>query len=181
MADQTSDRRKVGYFLLAVLLAFLVYWGTGRLEPQQRLVLAVVAVAVVLWVSEVIPLYITSLLSSFLLIVVAGFGTQEIFQPYFDSVIVLFLGGFVLARGMQKYDLDSLVATTLLRRIGTNPYIFILGLMIVTAFISMWMSNTAAAAIMIPIFSMLFSARNRTAMALGGLPTIVASPPMVAA
>jgi len=60
---------------------------------------AVVAVAVVLWVSEVIPLYITSLLSSFLLIVVAGFGAQEIFQPYFDSVIVLFLGGFILARG----------------------------------------------------------------------------------
>ena len=99
MEDQISKGRRVGYFLFAVLLAFLVYWGTGLLESQQRLVLAVVAVAVVLWVSEVIPLYITSLLSSFLLIVVAGFGAQEIFQPYFDSVIVLFLGGFILARG----------------------------------------------------------------------------------
>ncbi len=47
---------RVGYFLFAALLAFLVYWGTGFLEPQQRLVLAVVAVALVLWVSEVIPL-----------------------------------------------------------------------------------------------------------------------------
>ncbi len=52
MEDQTSNRRKVGYFLFAVLLAFLVFWGTGLLEPQQRLVLAVVAVAVVLWVSD---------------------------------------------------------------------------------------------------------------------------------
>ena len=102
MDDQITTKRRVGYFLFALLLAFLVYWGTGFLEPQQRLVLSVVAVAVVLWVSEVIPLYITSLLSSFLLIVVAGFGAQEIFQPYFDPVIVLFLGGFILARGMQS-------------------------------------------------------------------------------
>ena len=193
MADQISNRRKVGYFLFAVLLAFLVYWVTGLLEPQQRLVLAVVAVAVVLWVSEVIPLYITSLLSSFLLIVVAGFGAQEIFQPYFDSVIVLFLGGFILARGMQKYDLDSFIAAALLRRIGTNPYVFILGLMSVTAFLSMWMSNTAAAAIMIPICivvlkeNRIFSQTSHFARGcvlavayaatIGGLATIVGSPP----
>ena len=184
---------RVGYFLFAALLAFLVYWGTGFLEPQQRLVLAVVAVAVVLWVSEVIPLYITSLLSSFLLIVVAGFGAQEIFQPYFDSVIVLFLGGFILARGMQKHDLDSFIASALLRRIGTHPYTFILGLMGVTAFLSMWMSNTAAAAIMIPICIVvlkengILSQTSRFAKGcvlavayaatIGGLATIVGSPP----
>ena len=193
MEDQITTKRRVGYFLFALLLAFLVYWGTGFLEPQQRLVLSVVAVAVVLWVSEVIPLYITSLLSSFLLIVVAGFGAQEIFQPYFDPVIVLFLGGFILARGMQKYDLDSLIATTLLRRIGPNPYIFILGLMIVTAFLSMWMSNTAAAAIMIPICIVVLKENGicsqtshfakgcvlavAYAATIGGLATIVGSPP----
>jgi sodium-dependent dicarboxylate transporter 2/3/5 len=147
----------------------------------------------VLWVSEVIPLYITSLLSSFLLIVVAGFGAQEIFQPYFDPVIVLFLGGFILARAMQKYDLDSFIATTLLRRIGPNPYIFILGLMIVTAFLSMWMSNTAAAAIMIPICIVVLKENGicsqtshfakgcvlavAYAATIGGLATIVGSPP----
>ena len=193
MEDRISNRRKVGYFLFAAVLAFLVYGGTGLLEPQQRLVLAVVAVAVVLWVSEIIPLYITSLFSSFLLIVVAGFGAQEIFQPYFDSVIVLFLGGFILARGMQKYDLDSFIATTLLRRIGTNPYIFILGLMMVTAFLSMWMSNTAAAAIMIPICIVVLKENGICSQTshfakgcvlavaysatIGGLATIVGSPP----
>jgi sodium-dependent dicarboxylate transporter 2/3/5 len=191
--DGIATKWRVGYFLFALLLAFLVYWGTVFLEPQQRLVLAVVAVAVVLWVSEVLPLYITSLLSSFLLIVVAGFGAQEIFQPYFDSVIVLFLGGFILARGMQKYGLDSFIATALLGRIGTHPYAFILGLMSATAFLSMWMSNTAAAAIMIPICIVvlkengLLSHTSRFAKGcvlavayaatIGGLATIVGSPP----
>lgn len=181
------------HFFFAVLLAFIVYGATGFLEPRQRLVLAIVAVAVVLWVSEVIPLYVTSLLSSFLLIVVADFSAEEIFQPYFDSVIVLFLGGFILARGMQKYDLDSFIATVLLGRIGTNPYVFILGLMGVTAFLSMWMSNTAAAAIMIPICLVVLG-ENRIfsqtsgfakgcvlavayAATIGGLGTIVGSPP----
>jgi sodium-dependent dicarboxylate transporter 2/3/5 len=193
MEDGIATKWRVGYFLFALLLAFLVYWGTVFLEPQQRLVLAVVAVAVVLWVSEVLPLYITSLLSSFLLIVVAGFGAQEIFQPYFDSVIVLFLGGFILARGMQKYGLDSFIATALLGRIGTHPYAFILGLMSATAFLSMWMSNTAAAAIMIPICIVvlkengLLSHTSRFAKGcvlavayaatIGGLATIVGSPP----
>ena len=74
----------MGFFLAAGVAAFLVHFGSAVLESRQRVVLAIVAVAVVLWVSEVIPLYITSLISSFLLIVVAGFGTQEIFQPYDD-------------------------------------------------------------------------------------------------
>ena len=87
-----SAQKRAIYFLIALLLAYCVDWIGGPLEPLQRTVLAVLAVAVVLWVSEVIPLYITSLITSFLLIVVAGFGPQEIFAPYFDPVIVLFLG-----------------------------------------------------------------------------------------
>ena len=193
MEERISTRRRVGYFLAAGVAAFLVHFGSALLESRQRVVLAIVAVAVVLWVSEVIPLYITSLISSFLLIVVAGFGTQEIFQPYFDPVIVLFLGGFILARGMQKYGLDSTIASALLRRIGTNPYLFILGLMLVTAFLSMWMSNTAASAIMIPICLVvlkengLLSGTSKFAKGcvlavayaatIGGVATIVGSPP----
>lgn len=191
--DRVSQKRRVIYFLLAALAGFVLYLASSALEPRQRMVLAVVAVAVVLWVAEVIPLYITSMIASFLLIVLAGFGTQEIFAPYFDSVIVLFLGGFVLARGMQKYHLDSFLARALLRRIGSNPYLFILGMMAVTAFLSMWMSNTAASAIMIPICVVvlrengLFSGTSRFAKGcvlavayaatIGGIGTLVGSPP----
>jgi len=188
-----SAQKRATYFLIALLLAYCVNWIGVTLEPLQRTVLAVLAVAVVLWVSEVIPLYITSLITSFLLIVVAGFGPQEIFAPYFDPVIVLFLGGFILARGMQKHGLDSFLARSLLRRVGSNPYMFLLGMMSVTAFLSLWMSNTAAAAIMIPICmvvlreNQLFSDTSRFAKScllavayaatIGGIGTIVGSPP----
>ena len=190
---QISPQKRATYFLAAFLLSVLVYWAAGALDPRQRTVLAVVAVAVVLWVSEVIPLYITSIITSFLLIVVAGFSPQEIFAPYFDPVIVLFLGGFILARGMQKHGLDSFLARSLLRRVGSNPYMFILGIMSVTAFLSMWMSNTAAAAIMVPICvvvlreNRLFSGTSgfakgcllavAYAATIGGMGTIVGSPP----
>ncbi|MEE8348906.1 MAG: DASS family sodium-coupled anion symporter [Acidobacteriota bacterium] len=194
MTDHSvNSRRRAAFFVIAVVLACFVYWIGGPLEQRQRTVLAVVMVAVVLWVSEVIPLYITSLISSFLLIVIAGFGPQEIFAPYFDSVIVLFLGGFILARGMQKHGLDSFLARSLLRRIGSNPYIFILGIMSVTAFLSMWMSNTAAAAIMVPICvvvlreNKLFADTSSFARGcllavayaatIGGIGTLVGSPP----
>ena len=188
-----SPQKRATCFLAALFLSVLVYWAGATLEPLQRTVLAVVAVAVVLWVSEVIPLYVTSIIASFLLIVVAGFGPQEIFAPYFDPVIVLFLGGFILARGMQKHGLDSFLARSLLRRVGSNPYMFILGIMSVTAFLSMWMSNTAAAAIMVPICvvvlreNQLFSGTSgfakgcllavAYAATIGGIGTIVGSPP----
>lgn len=191
--DQISPRKRATYFLVAGILAGCVYGIGGDLEPRQRTVLAVVTVAVVLWVSEVIPLYITSLIASFLLIVVAGFGPQEVFAPYFDPIIVLFLGGFILARGMQKHGLDSFLARALLRRVGTHPSMFILGIMSVTAFLSMWMSNTAAAAIMVPVCvvvlkeNQLFSSTSSFARGcllavayaatIGGIGTIVGSPP----
>jgi sodium-dependent dicarboxylate transporter 2/3/5 len=190
---QVSPQKRAIYFLAAALLACFVYGIGGALEPRQRMVLAVVTVAVVLWVSEVIPLYITSIIASFLLIVVAGFGPQEIFAPYFDPIIVLFLGGFILARGLQKYGLDSFMARSLLRRIGPNPYLFILGIMSVTAFLSMWMSNTAAAAIMVPVCLVVLRENDLDsttsgfargcllsvayAATIGGIGTVVGSPP----
>lgn len=191
--DQTNFKKRAIWFLAAFVLSCIVYWCGGVLEPSQRTVLAIVTIAVVLWISEVIPLYITSLIASFLLIVIAGFEPKEIFAPYFDSVIVLFLGGFVLARGLQKHGLDSFLAQSLLRRVGSNPYMFILGIMSVTAFLSMWMSNTAAAAVMVPICVVVLRENNlfsntsgfargcllavAYAATIGGIGTVVGSPP----
>jgi len=148
---------------------------------------------VILWVSEVIPLYVSGLTGSFLLLACGDFSAVEIFQPYFDPVIALFLGGFVLARGMQKYALDHLLAHEILKRVGDRPSIFVLGLMGVTAFLSMWMSNTASAAIMIPISiivlgeNQLFHGQSRFARgavlsvayaaSIGGIGSLVGSPP----
>ena len=151
--------------------------------------------AIFLWVSEVLPLYITSMFASFLLIVISDFSTKEVFHPYFDPVIMLFLGGFLLARALNKYRIDHFGAQLLLSRVGTKPSTFLLALMFFTAFLSLWISNTASAAIMIPL-SILVLSENKLlnlptkssfgrsmilgvayAATLGGIGSIVGSPP----
>ena len=138
-------------FLLALLAFLATYWSWPQAEHNQAVVAATLVAVVILWVSEVIPLFVSALIGSFLLLAIGDFSAETVFQPYFDPVIVLFFGGFILAQGMQKYRLDYRIAHEILKRMGDRPLVFVLGLMLVTAFPSMWMSNTASAAIMIPI------------------------------
>ncbi|HEY5739712.1 MAG TPA: DASS family sodium-coupled anion symporter, partial [Gammaproteobacteria bacterium] len=178
----------------AAAFGFAATWWAWPLDDaNQALVAATLVAVVVLWVSEVVPLYVSGLIGSFVLLAFGEFSAAQIFAPYFDPVIALFLGGFVLARGMQKYALDHRIAHEILKRIGDRPSIFVLGLMGVTAFLSMWMSNTASAAIMIPISIIvlgenhLFHRQSRYARGvvlsiayaatIGGIGSLVGSPP----
>jgi sodium-dependent dicarboxylate transporter 2/3/5 len=195
--SQNPDAGRGRYRRLAFVIAGLAFAAAYGLWPlpdaAQALVAATLAAVVVLWVSEVVPLYVSGLFGSFLLLAFGDFSAAEIFAPYFDPVIVLFLGGFVLARGMQKYGLDQHIAHAILKRVGDRPAVFVLGLMGVTAFLSMWMSNTASAAIMIPI-SIVVLSENRLfkresrfargavlaiayAATIGGVGSLVGSPP----
>ena len=169
------------------------YWNWPLPDSDQALVAATLIAVIVLWVTEVIPLYISAMTGSFLLLSLGDFSARDIFQPYFDPVIVLFLGGFVLARGMQKYELDQRMAHEVLLRMGDKPLNFVLGLMLVTAFLSLWMSNTASAAIMIPISIIVLKKNNlfhehsrfakgavlavAYAATIGGIGSLAGSPP----
>ena len=180
-------------FLLAVLAFIAVYWNWPQADHNQAVVAATLVAVVILWVSEVIPLFVSALIGSFLLLALGDFSARHVFQPYFDPVIVLFFGGFILAQGMQKYRIDYRIAHEILKRVGDRPLVFVLGLMLVTAFLSMWMSNTASAAIMIPI-SIVVLKENRMfhdhsrfakgvvlavayAATIGGIGSLVGSPP----
>ena len=180
-------------FSLAIAGFVVTYWLWPESTANQAVVMATLVAVVILWVTEIIPLYISALTGSFLLLALGDFPARDIFSPYFDPVIVLFLGGFILARGMQKYEIDHLIAHEILKRIGDRPLIFVLGLMLVTAFLSMWMSNTAAAAIMIPISIIVLKENNlfhkhsrfakgavlavAYAATIGGIGSLVGSPP----
>ncbi|MDH3760210.1 MAG: DASS family sodium-coupled anion symporter [Gammaproteobacteria bacterium] len=180
-------------FLLALLAFLATYWSWPQAEHNQAVVAATLVAVVILWISEVIPLFVSALLGSFLLLAIGDFSAETVFQPYFDPVIVLFFGGFILAQGMQKYRLDYRIAHEILKRMGDRPLVFVLGLMLVTAFLSMWMSNTASAAIMIPISIIvlkengLFHGHSRFARGvvlavayaatIGGIGSLVGSPP----
>jgi len=180
-------------FALAIAGFVITWWLWPEASTDQAVVAATLVAVIILWVTEVIPLYISALIGSFLLLALGDFSAQDVFHPYFDPVIVLFLGGFILARGMQKYEIDHRMAHEILKRMGDRPLIFVLGLMMVTAFLSLWMSNTASAAIMIPISIIVLKENNlfhehsrfargavlavAYAATIGGIGSLVGSPP----
>jgi sodium-dependent dicarboxylate transporter 2/3/5 len=111
----------------------------------------ILAVVAILWFSEGISLVATSMLIPILLVTTEIRTPQTALAPFFDPAVVLILGGFLLGRALSKYDLDKRLALLILSRSTGSGSSLLLTVMAVTAFLSMWISNTASAAIMIPI------------------------------
>lgn len=179
--------------LASLLIALALLFAPLPLDEKAHGMLAVAVFMAGLWVSEALPLHVTALLGSVLMIVLVRLSANEVFMPYFSPVVVLLLGGFVYARAMQKHGLDRQLATWLISHFGTDPKWFLLGMMSATAFLSFWISNTATAAIMLPIavFTITSSGVGRKvssfakatvigvafAATIGGMGTIVGTPP----
>ena len=136
---------------LAVALAVWLAMQGADLAPEARAVAAIGSLMAVWWVTEAVPLSVTSLLPIALLPLLAGQSVDDATAPYASSVVFLFLGGFLIAIAMQKWNLHRRIALLTLRRVGTAPRRIILGMMIATAFLSMWVSNTATTLMMLPI------------------------------
>lgn len=198
MADRKSDRKqsdsvKPIRIAAALAIAAASFFLGVPLGQQAQLVLAITLFTGALWFLEAIPLYLAGVLSTLLLIIFASVSPSSAFQQYSSPTIVLFFGGFVLARAMQRHGLDRQMAVSILSRFGREPKNFLLGLMLITAFLSMWISNTAATAIMLPIalfvlersgLKPLQSPYGRAtvlgiayAATIGGIGTIVGTPP----
>jgi solute carrier family 13 (sodium-dependent dicarboxylate transporter), member 2/3/5 len=141
---------RVPAIALSAILALLAFAAPTGLEAKAQAVLAISVFTGVMWFTEAIPLHATALLATALLIF-AGTQPKDAFSPYFAPTIVLFFGGFVVARALEKHGLDQQIARRFLSRFGQDPALFLLGLMCVTAFLSLWMANTAATAIMLPV------------------------------
>jgi sodium-dependent dicarboxylate transporter 2/3/5 len=135
---------------LSALLALIAFFAPLPLAAKAQAVLAISVFTGAMWFTEAIPLHATALLSTALLIF-SGTTPKDAFSPYFAPTIVLFFGGFVIARALEKHGLDQQIARRFMSRFGEDPRLFLLGLMCVTAFLSLWMANTAATAIMLPI------------------------------
>ena len=114
----------------------------------------VAAVAVLMaswWVTEVIPIPATSLLPLALFPLLGVGSIRESAAPYAHPLVFLFLGGFILALAMERWGLPKRIALRVIQRIGTNPRAIVAGFMVSGAFLSMWVSNTATAIMMLPI------------------------------
>lgn len=133
--------------------ALLVYalLGQAALSHDARVVAAVATLMALWWMTEALPLSVTSLLPIILFPLLTGRSVAQSTAPYANPIIFLFLGGFLIAIAMQKVGLHRRIALLTLRAVGTQPRRIILGMMISTAFLSMWVSNTATTLMMLPI------------------------------
>ncbi|HOP09423.1 MAG TPA: SLC13 family permease, partial [Candidatus Methanofastidiosa archaeon] len=130
----------------------------GQSEAQMK-VLAIALLMAIWWITEAIPVSVTALLPAMLLpfLGVCHYngntypGYFSAFEQYANYLIFLFLGGFIIAASMRKWGLDKRISLNILRVFGTKPSRVVLGFMVATAFLSMWISNTATAAMMMPV------------------------------
>jgi sodium-dependent dicarboxylate transporter 2/3/5 len=138
---------------LGLVLALAVYLALGGADLAQdaRVVAAVGTLMAVWWMTEALPLSATALLPIALFPPLTALAIDDATLPYADPIVFLFLGGFLIAIAMQKWNLHRRIALLTLRRVGTHPRRIILGMMIATAFLSMWVSNTATTLMMLPI------------------------------
>ncbi|MCA9405472.1 MAG: DASS family sodium-coupled anion symporter [Candidatus Omnitrophica bacterium] len=186
---------------IVMILALCAYFmaPASMSEPSRR-VFFIFVFSALFWALEIIPLYATSLLvillETFFLCRPGGVmnmdsgGYKVFLLPFGSPIIILFLGGFILACAMQKYHIDRIIARRLLKLFGNKPYMIMLGFMMSTAFLSMWMSNTATTAMMIAMLLPLLKQIDpadpyRTGLILsipfaaniGGIGTPVGTPP----
>lgn len=147
------------------------------------------------WITEAVPIAVSALLPILLFPLFGEFSLKETTAAYGDKFIYLFLGGFVLAISLEKWGVHKRIALLIIHAIGSNRAQIILGFMVATAFLSMWISNTATAVMMIPIAMAVVSHHNESstnkdttfasalmlsiayAASIGGISTIIGTPP----
>lgn len=121
------------------------------MNASAKGVLATVAWVGIWWITEAIPIYVTALLPLILFPLSGGLSLSETATSFGHKYIFLYMGGFILAIAIEKWNLHKRIALTIINLIGTNVINIILGFMLSTAFLSMWISNTAATVIILPI------------------------------
>lgn len=210
--DGTLSMRKLVMFAVAVVVTAILWnlpldaYGIDGLTVVQERVIAVFAFATILWVTEAIPSWATSVSIIGLLLLTVSDNSFNIFRTgiekeelisykalmatFADPIIILFLGGFTLAIAATKSGLDVLLARTLLKPFGTKSEYVLLGFILITGVFSMFVSNTATAAMMLTFLTPVFKAlppegKGRVALTLaipvaaniGGMGTIIGTPP----
>ncbi len=188
--------------LLAGPLLFLVtlFFNPFSLDTQANNVMAVALLMIAWWISEALPMPAVALIPLVLFPLMGIAKISEAAAPYANEVVFLFMGGFLIGLGIEKWNLHKRIALSIVQYTGTNGNRIILGFILATGFISMWLSNTATTMMMLPIAASVISVvvtKNENnsqlrhfavcmmlsiayASNFGGIATIIGTPPNVA-
>jgi len=165
-------------------------------HPEVAYTAAVALLMALWWMSEVIPLAVTSLVPVAAFPLLGIMNGKHVASQYFNHIIFLFIGGFLVALAMEKWNLHRRIALRILMTTGTTPAKILLGFMLATAFLSMWISNTATTMMMVPILLSIMTKmsefqKTKTAeqieksvllgiayaASIGGIATLIGTPP----
>lgn len=183
-------------FGLIVYLLFNFFVDFGEQFYSAKIVAATALLMSIYWISEIIPLSVTSLIPLIIFPITGVVSSKDISQSYINSTIFLFMGGFIIAIAMEKWNLHKRIAMLIISKIGGSPSMLILGFMIAASSISMWISNTATAVMLLPIgisiivkleeefgkdkltnFSRALMLAIAYSCSIGGIATIIGTPP----
>jgi solute carrier family 13 (sodium-dependent dicarboxylate transporter), member 2/3/5 len=181
------------------LFALMLFFNPMNLAPLGKNVTACAVLMVWLWVTEAMTMPVVALMPLVLFPLLGIADTAETAAPYANPVIFLFMGGFMIGLAIEKWDLHRRIALTVVKRTGTSGNRIILGFILSTGFLSMWLSNTATTMMMYPIAMSVIQvlegkqdnhrSRNMAICLLmsiayasnfGGIATIIGTPPNVA-
>jgi len=188
--------KRIGLIVGPVLFLFIIFFPIPQINEltfEAKIVLATTALMAALWITEAIPIYVTALLPLVLFPSLYVTSIGETSTSYADRLVFLFLGGFLLAKAVEKSNLHTRFALHILSIFGTDPKYVVAGFILVTGLLSAWLSNTATAMLMLPIASAVISQiqnkndRNRFAIcillsiaysaSIGGMATLIGTPP----
>jgi sodium-dependent dicarboxylate transporter 2/3/5 len=157
-STQYERRQAIGLFAgLAVFLLLLLMPAPAGMEIKAWRTTAATALIGIWWISEAVHPTVTALAPLAIFPFLRILTPQEVSVAYADHVIFLFMGGFLIAMAMEKWNLHTRLALQILSRVGASPRAVSLSLMSTTALISMWVSNTATTMIMLPIVTAILS------------------------
>jgi len=191
--------KRLGFVLgpLLFILIHLFFTGDGLSVQGKNLLAATVWIGV-WWVLEVLPIAVTALLPIILFPLLGTLDLGETTASYGHKYVFLYMGGFMLAVAIERWNLHKRIALNIIRIIGTNMYTIVLGFMVATAFLSMWISNTATTVMVLPmaisiikqlkdnpitpqdengIFGKMLMLAIAYSASIGGIATLIGTPP----